>query len=338
MANIMLTKRCNLRCPYCFAEEFVGKSSDDITLQNLQKAIDFALTNEDEEIGLIGGEPTVHPKFKEILELIINDERIQSCILFTNGILVDKFVKQLSHPKFRILINCNSPTDIGEKAFEKTKQNIDLLANEYYMKEKITLGINMYKSDFDYDYIFGLLNISDFSSLRTSVSIPNSKEIVKMTSLEYFKMMKPRVLEFYYKLLDNGVMPFYDCNAIPQCILTPLEYKTLETKIIQNGFEDKNLLSDITSCSPVIDILPDLHMIRCFALSEYKVKCSDFNNISEARAYFSNYFDSLAYLINVNKECDECFNNKTMKCTAGCLAFKIEKMLKAKERIFEIND
>ena len=51
MANIMITKRCNLRCPYCFAEEFVGKSSDDITIDNFRTAIDFALTNPNEEIG-----------------------------------------------------------------------------------------------------------------------------------------------------------------------------------------------------------------------------------------------------------------------------------------------
>jgi len=68
MANIMLTKRCNLKCPYCFAEEFVNKSGDDISIENFKVALDFALTNPHEQIGLIGGEPTLHNNFKEILE------------------------------------------------------------------------------------------------------------------------------------------------------------------------------------------------------------------------------------------------------------------------------
>lgn len=337
MANIMITKRCNLRCPYCFAEEFVGKSSDDITIENFKAALDFALTNPDEEIGLIGGEPTVHSNFKEILETIICDDRITICTLFTNGILVDKFVKQLSHPKFKILINCNPPTDMGEKAFQKMKENIDLLANEYYMQDKITLGINMYKVDFEYDYIFELLEMCNFKYLRTSVSIPNSKEITKMTSLEYFKVMKPVVLEFYHELLSRGIVPFYDCNAIPRCIFTPLELKVLEQMVEATGLEDNNLLSDVTACSPVIDILTDLHIIRCFALSEYKAKTTDFNDIFEARSYFSNCFDSLAFHVYADENCNDCFYKKTMKCSAGCFAFKIKQILEAKQKISDIN-
>lgn len=333
MANIMITKRCNLRCPYCFAEEFVGKSSDDITIDNFRTALDFALTNPNEEIGLIGGEPTVHSHFKEILEVIIHDDRVRICTLFTNGILIDKYINQLSHPKFKILINCNSPTDIGEKAFQKMKENIHLFANEFYMQERVTLGINMYKVDFQYDYIFELLEMCRFNYLRTSVSIPNSNEIAKMTSLEYFKIMKPRVLEFYHELLSKGVVPFYDCNAIPKCIFTPIEIKVLSQMIQATGLEDNNLLCDVTSCSPVMDILPDLSVIRCFALSEFKASISEFNNIFEAKSYFNNWFDTLAFHVYTDNNCDDCFNHKTMKCSAGCFAFKLNKILEAKQKI-----
>ena len=34
MANIMLTDTCNLRCPYCFANEFVNKSANEISIEN----------------------------------------------------------------------------------------------------------------------------------------------------------------------------------------------------------------------------------------------------------------------------------------------------------------
>ena len=173
MANIMITKRCNLRCPYCFAEEFVGKSSDDITIDNFRTALDFALTNPNEEIGLIGGEPTVHSHFKEILEVIIHDDRVRICTLFTNGILIDKYINQLSHPKFKILINCNSPTDIGEKAFQKMKENIHLFANEFYMQERVTLGINMYVAP-----------KPAYVAPNTTVSTYNPSEYYKQKDLE----------------------------------------------------------------------------------------------------------------------------------------------------------
>ena len=41
MPNIMLTYRCNLKCPYCFANEFVNKKNTDISLENFEKALDF---------------------------------------------------------------------------------------------------------------------------------------------------------------------------------------------------------------------------------------------------------------------------------------------------------
>lgn len=41
MANIMLTDACNLKCPYCFANEFVNKDKNDITEEAIDEAKDF---------------------------------------------------------------------------------------------------------------------------------------------------------------------------------------------------------------------------------------------------------------------------------------------------------
>jgi sulfatase maturation enzyme AslB (radical SAM superfamily) len=333
MANIMITERCNLRCPYCFANEFVGKSTDDISMDNFVKALDFALTNENEEIGIIGGEPTVHSKLKEMLELIIHDERVQSCTLFTNGILLDRYFNQIIHPKFKILINCNSPMDIGEDNYEKMVENIEILSEKYYMSDRITLGINMYKPDFDYDYIIKLLKDFGYLFVRTSISVPNNANDANSTSLNHFRIMKPRVIEFYHKLLNEGILPFYDCNAIPKCIFTPQEYKSLEQKIEALEREDINFTSELKTCSPVIDILPDLSIIRCFALSQQeKAKIGDFENIQEARAYFNYCFDTLAYHINADSQCGDCKEKTTMKCTGGCYAFKVHEIINLKEK------
>lgn len=145
--------------------------------------------------------------------------------------------------------------------------------------------------------------------------------------------MKPRVIEFYHKLLNEGILPFYDCNAIPKCIFTPQEYKSLKQKIDALEREDINLTSELKNCSPVIDILPDLSIIRCFALSlQEKAKIGDFNNIQEARAYFSYCFDTLACHINADSQCEGCKEKETMKCTGGCYAFKVHEIINLKEK------
>ena len=98
MPNIMLTYSCNLKCPYCFANEFVNKESSRISIENFAKAISF-LTKEDiARVGLIGGEPTLHPEFKTILEMLITNRRISEVTLYTNGLQVDRYIEQLVTP------------------------------------------------------------------------------------------------------------------------------------------------------------------------------------------------------------------------------------------------
>ena len=337
MANIMITKKCNLKCPYCFANEFVNKNSKDMTIKDYLTAIDFSMTNKDEHIGLIGGEPTVHLHFKEMLEILIEDRRIPSVTIFTNGINLEPYIEQILHPKFSLLINCNSPQDIGDVAFEKMVSNIDTLVNKYYMRDRITLGINMYKEDFEYEYIIKLLKEYGFKYLRTSISVPNTVELKNTDSIGYFMKMKDSVLNFYYTLLRNKIMPFYDCNMMPTCITTSFEKNKLAQLIEASEIEDRNLLCEITTCEPVIDILPDLKAIRCFALSDCnKANISDFNDIFELKAYFANLFDAYGYNVLSSSECKNCHKLQVAKCTGGCYAFKIKKMLEAQRLVNEI--
>ena len=90
MAHITLTYRCNLRCPYCFANEFVNKESTDITWDGFKSAVDFITTCGKARIGLIGGEPLVHPLFDEFVDFLINRDDVSLISIFTNGVLMQK--------------------------------------------------------------------------------------------------------------------------------------------------------------------------------------------------------------------------------------------------------
>lgn len=83
MANIMLNDHCNLNCSYCFAKSTYGKNINNISLKNFKAALDFILKDNEEMVGLIGGEPTLHPQFEEIIKLLKYDKRVKNIILFT---------------------------------------------------------------------------------------------------------------------------------------------------------------------------------------------------------------------------------------------------------------
>ena len=68
MANISIVNYCNLKCPYCFANDMIDNNRYTMTSDELVKILDL-MGRTNEYVGIIGGEPTLHPKFDEILNL-----------------------------------------------------------------------------------------------------------------------------------------------------------------------------------------------------------------------------------------------------------------------------
>lgn len=66
MPNIILTEYCNLKCPYCFASTMIEEAKDykNITMEQLDNILNWLYPTAIEGefgIGLIGGEPLLHP-------------------------------------------------------------------------------------------------------------------------------------------------------------------------------------------------------------------------------------------------------------------------------------
>ncbi len=92
LANVDLTNRCNLTCPVCFAN---ANAAGYLYEPDLDQVRTMLQTLRDERpvdgrvVQFSGGEPTVHPKFIEILELAreMGFTHIQAA---TNGILIGR--------------------------------------------------------------------------------------------------------------------------------------------------------------------------------------------------------------------------------------------------------
>lgn len=332
MPNIMLTYKCNLKCSYCFANEFVNKSNTDISLENFDKAVEFMTRSGASSIGLIGGEPTIHPQFKEIMRRLILNKKIQDITVYTNGILLDKYFSELVNPKVRILVNCNAPEIIGENAYNRITDNIDTLINTYYMKDRINVGINLYSNEMDYSYMLELLQRFELHRVRISVTVPDFSCCGDVDVLDYFKSRKKFLLEFFAKMDEIQVLPYYDCNKPPYCVWDEKEKEWLKSYVSKYPVSESNLIGNCSQCFPVIDILPDLKAVRCFGMSDYeKVNISDFKTMTDIASYFINQIDTHVYKISTGNECRECYERKSRHCTAGCIGFKAAQITKCNQ-------
>lgn len=341
MSHIMLTKACNLNCPYCFANEFVNKCSEEITMENFQKAKEFLISGGSKSIGFIGGEPTVHPQIIDFMQDIIDDSRVNRCTIFTNGINFDKIIYKFTNQKFTSLINVNSLKTMGEVRYKKMMDNIDMLHNQFSLGNRINFGYNIHGTDFDYQYIIDLCKKYNKRSLRISICVPNDDEHRNLRSLEWFRLVTPNLFKFFQDLYDNDIIPHYDCNLLPICV-TSVEQKEMLLKIRQKAMElgeNTNILSTCSTCDPVIDILPDLTAVRCFGMSDHlKVNIENFSSARELANYFRTEIDSYKYISVGNPECVECPKRLIQDCTGGCLAYKDALIAKLRENVNNIQN
>ena len=93
--NILVTNCCNLSCAGCtqhcgqFNERFF------ITLDQFRKNVKVAVKLSHHPIGLFGGEPCLHPEFQKILDIVNYEFPKNIFLLYTNGLLLNKFDKFL---------------------------------------------------------------------------------------------------------------------------------------------------------------------------------------------------------------------------------------------------
>ncbi len=334
MANIFLTRKCNLKCPYCFADEFVNKENEEFSLENFKEAVDFIKTEGSGRIGLIGGEPTIYSHFREAIEILNSDEKVKQIVIYTNGLNLDKYLDILGNEKIHFLINCNSASDIGEVMYEKLKSNIRAIKE---VNKNFTLGINIYSKNMDYQYIFELLKIADSHCLRFSTALPNDTKEHTDDILAGFKEMKPVLRSFWLDCKKNDISPYNDCNSIPDCLLDVEDKRVLlELSQIGKKYECSNPIQSCKTCSPVIDILPDMTAVRCFGLSKYmKASINNFKSLDKLINWFYNKIDLYARLAYVNSECENCKHRLYNRCGV-CFTYKIHKFDKIKELVRNI--
>ena len=91
---------CNLACLGCSVERHTGKLKDRIPLEKCLQAIDEAGTP---IVSICGGEPTLYPELKDLIEGIIARKR--HIYLCTNALVLDKKVFDKIAPDKRLTVN-----------------------------------------------------------------------------------------------------------------------------------------------------------------------------------------------------------------------------------------
>lgn len=321
MPNIAITTYCNLHCPYCFADTMINTEDiKNISLEQFEFICNWILkdknNNEPRNIGLIGGEPTLHPQFKDILILInkiLNRQKNCTSILFTNGVYLEQYIPFIPEI-MSILININTPNAMSQEQWKKLNQTLDkIYILGWFTDKKAHLGCNICMEIDDYSFIWNIVDKYNIKHIRVSVTAPTKEEYKNNKDL-YYRTMIPKFLSFVKEAEKRSVILGKDCNQIPECYYDNLIDLKLVQKILKN--DEKHSIH----CGPVIDITPDFKASACFGAYE-TVDCNLFNNLNELQYFLLNQFVMPKFKNNCTGQCKECKKHELFMCQGGCLAF-----------------
>ena len=115
LALIEIVNSCNLSCPTCYANSpwAAGHAVDAVPLDDLQQRIQGVIDRKGkiEILQLSGGEPTLHPRFFELLRWLQAHPKIDYVLLNTNGVRIahdegfaDELSRTFRYGKFQLYL------------------------------------------------------------------------------------------------------------------------------------------------------------------------------------------------------------------------------------------
>ena len=150
MPNILLTNYCNRNCPYCFAKERVYLDTHTPRWEMPEEDFRVILTYLKpglDPVSLLGGEPTLHSRFHEIVALALQTGHFVK--IFTNGVspVLRRLLGKMDTHTLAVILNLNPPGTYSES------EKAEIEANCRAFGPNLQLSFNIYKPDFSWDFL-----------------------------------------------------------------------------------------------------------------------------------------------------------------------------------------
>ena len=324
MANIIITNVCNLQCEYCFASSITVQEQKYIQVDDFCQILGFLNQSPNQRIGLIGGEPCLHPEFEILLRILNNfcEETGNAAIIFSNGIFLAPYIDQLG--AVDVLVNCNSPESQGQLNYQKLLDSLQIAYKQGMIaRDQVRCGCNIHLNQDSYDYFWhDIVDKFEAKIVRCSVVAPGGcyqKEWQHQNKKEeYYSQLKPKILQFIKEADKRNVKIAFDCNQVPICFFNSEERELVAKTALT--FPQLN-------CTPSVDIDTNLNAFSCFGSQGESISISEFNTIEELERYL--FIKNTIPKIQLNGEamCGNCNLYKKYQCQGGCLSFANQETL-----------
>lgn len=264
-------------------------------------------------VGVLGGEPTLHPGFTDVVNQIIDAK--MNVRLFTGGIISSgmiKYLKSLPYDRIRIIINLAS----GEACH--TKQCEQILASLKYLSDRAMISYTITQPDQDLVHLSDLAgDLGTLPFIRLGIMLPRVEQDKHGLEPSKYGDLATPIMRLSRACHRRNISLEFDCG-FTRCMFTPEEISQLTHANCHPRFV----------CSPIIDIGCDLQTWSCFPLQQLtQFKLDDFSTREALVDQFSQT-QAPYRTFGVYDTCHQCAYKLKGQCAGGCLAHTIRSFNK----------
>jgi hypothetical protein len=314
VANIVLTTSCNRACPYCFAGRTMAQFGDEqMQFLEVVRIVDLIAAAGRNHVSLLGGEPTMHRRFLEILDYVL--ERRMEVTVFTNALASKAVVegltrlKQLSRVKF--VVNVNSP-EIDD---HMPRQEAFLRA----LPGRCDISHNICLYDRPFDFLVAMIERTNMKNCRIRVSLaqPIAEKENAFIAPEHYAGVARHLVELAEAVMPRGIKVNLDCGW-PLCIFSDEQLGRLR----RVGTDLKFV------CQTAVDFAPGGVVWTCYPLMSVSRRSWDwettFDAIADGFLERNRELRAKGERGGVFDACRGCVYLDQGHCAGGCLAHLVK--------------
>lgn len=257
---LILTERCNYHCDFCIREN-IGHRVNEFSLELLSNTIHLLSEAFPNSVLLLtGGEPTLHPNFKEIVKLSLKE--FHAVQITSNGSFktdINDFLLPLLKKNLYLQMSLDGTPEFhnhvrGEHAFESVIENLKRLQT---VSSHVSLSATISHKNFnEAKELACILNSYSFSHLKVSPVIEKNTSNITATYAHEWNSFVDEFLPLCFYEVD--IKKLYDFDLMREYL-----HSGLSTEIITNcGIGHSKIYVrpnlDILTCSCTNNIIGNL--------------------------------------------------------------------------------
>lgn len=318
VANLAISTLCNQSCPYCFTLDYQNMSRSSsrhfLALEELGKRLAFLKRSGIDQVRLMGGEPTLHPQFINLVQEIRKEGR--KIVIFSNGLMptdVLGYLTSLPVTESAVLVNVNDP--------QITPPNVQArqLATIRQLGERATLGFNIYRPDFQLDFLLAMISQAGcHPAARLGIAHPclsgNNQDIHP----NQYVPIGFKIARFARLAATAGVTVEFDCGFV-RCMFSEQDLQALRSVKADVGWR----------CNPILDIDIAGYALYCYPLA--RLGGLPLTADADAQSYRRAFeLRTRPYRqAGIFPECSRCPFQASGECPGGCLSATIRRFRRA---------